>query len=414
MRYLKNLYVVTSAAALFLGSHLASAAILEAVEFYNAPIRHYFLTTNSVEAAGIEAGAAGAGWSRTGGSFSVYSLSTDGLGDTVPVCRFYARGPNSHFFTANKFECADLRAAETQQRQSAGAAFQGWGFEGIAFYAVAAPNGFCPAGRAPVYRFYNQRGAQNDSNHRFTTEASAGAVLVSAGWKEEGVAFCSLKATTAPPNSIDSTGECGVTFPLTRALTYEIADTGLGPGGGIETTTRRAVSRNTGPARFADQDVLAIASYNEAKPEDITYAMFALSDTDSAQLGSRAETAGLVISYTHTPATRLPRKWVSGQSIANSYQVTTRYGNIAAEPVAATETVSFLRNESVNTPAGVFTNACVIRSRLTYPQVSTEIIADSWLVAGIGTVKSAAITTRAAPGATPIVSTSESILVSAQ
>ena len=86
----------------------------------------------------------------------------------MPVCRFYAGGPNSHFYTANTSECQWLRSLEAQNRSaSAGKAFLDWGFETIAFWALVPENGQCAAGTTPVYRAYNHRAAKNDSNHRF-------------------------------------------------------------------------------------------------------------------------------------------------------------------------------------------------------------------------------------------------------
>jgi hypothetical protein len=42
----------------------------------------------------------------------------------------------------------------------------------------------------PVYRAYNNRAAQIDSNHRFTTRQSEIQALVAQGWISEGVVMC--------------------------------------------------------------------------------------------------------------------------------------------------------------------------------------------------------------------------------
>ena len=79
------------------------------------------------------------------------------------MCRFYGSlfpGPNSHFYTADAAECASVRSDP------------GWTFEGIAFHVGVPINGACPGGTYPVYRSYNNRFARNDSNHRYTTEAT--------------------------------------------------------------------------------------------------------------------------------------------------------------------------------------------------------------------------------------------------
>jgi serine protease len=108
------------------------------------------------------------------------------------VCRFYARGPNSHFYTGDAAECAGLRALEQAQRASAeasGTPFLGWGYEGIAFWALVPVNGQCSTGVRPVWRNYNDRASEDDSNHRFTVDPLQH--LAMQGWIDEGPVFCS-------------------------------------------------------------------------------------------------------------------------------------------------------------------------------------------------------------------------------
>jgi hypothetical protein len=112
----------------------------------------------------------------------------------VPVCRFYAAGPNSHFYTAVAADCEGLKGLEAAQRADAnarGVPFVGWQYEQIAFYTMPAANGQCPGDTYPVYRAYNQRAAQNDSNHRFMADSLTRSSMLVAGWADEGVAFCS-------------------------------------------------------------------------------------------------------------------------------------------------------------------------------------------------------------------------------
>ncbi len=161
-------------------------------EFYHRDLDHYFMTASAEEAAGIDAGAAGPGWERTGQAFTAWSV----LGNPeagMNLCRFYGSvepGPNSHFFTLSTGECSQLmdlqaRTPATEPR---------WNFEGYAFAAVppaddaVAP---CPAGTAPVFRAYN-RGFERgeDSNHRYVTNRALLGPLVARGWVEEGVAIC--------------------------------------------------------------------------------------------------------------------------------------------------------------------------------------------------------------------------------
>ncbi|MBK9609735.1 MAG: hypothetical protein IPO58_26415 [Betaproteobacteria bacterium] len=160
------------------------------IEFYNVNLQHYFITASAAEAAGIDAGAAGPGWQRTGGDFRAWQPVAAGTLNGVPqlartLCRFYGtpgQGPNSHFYTIDVPECDFVRRDP------------GWTFENYAFYAyppLATPTGnACPGGLAPVYRVYNNRYAQNDSNHRYTTSAATYQQMQQQGWAGEGVVFC--------------------------------------------------------------------------------------------------------------------------------------------------------------------------------------------------------------------------------
>lgn len=161
------------------------------VEYYARSLDHYFMTASGDEADLIDSGARG-GWKRSGQSFHAWLHAAQAPAGAQPVCRFYAAGPNSHFYTASAEECASLRSLEQAQRAQAaalGQPFLGWGYEGIAFYALVPANGQCPAGTTPVWRSYNGRAAENDTNHRFTADPLQH--LAMQGWVDEGPAFCS-------------------------------------------------------------------------------------------------------------------------------------------------------------------------------------------------------------------------------
>ena len=162
------------------------------VEYYSARLDHYFMAAGADEIGLIDAGRQG-DWKRTGLSFNAFIRAADAIPGSVGVCRFYASGPNSHFFTGNRSECDYLKSLEQTQRaqaSAAGQAFQGWAYEGIAFYALIPVNGQCPSYAPAVQRYYNNRAAQNDSNHRFTGDAAQQAAMMS-GWYPEGAQFCS-------------------------------------------------------------------------------------------------------------------------------------------------------------------------------------------------------------------------------
>ena len=158
-----------------------------AVEWYNATLGHYFISSGPDEIRSVDSGGAGPGWVRTGGEFGTYLNANDAPG-LSPVCRFYGtpgRGPNSHFYTPNATECDAVKRDP------------GWTYEGVAFYIQEAHDGQCPAGTTPVYRSYNGGAARNDSNHRYTVDATVFARSSSFGYFPEGVAMC------APLSSAD-------------------------------------------------------------------------------------------------------------------------------------------------------------------------------------------------------------------
>jgi serine protease len=98
------------------------------------------------------------------------------------VYRFYGTpgiGANSHFFTAGPEECGLLRNGV------------GWTYEGRAFGAELPVGSACPpTAPVPVYRAYNMRWPQNDSNHRHTKSVATYQQMIARGWAGEGVAFC--------------------------------------------------------------------------------------------------------------------------------------------------------------------------------------------------------------------------------
>jgi hypothetical protein len=146
-------------------------------EYYNRPLNHYFLSSSAQENAIIDSGGAGEGWERTGESFG--AIVPDYCYSSRPVFRFYGPGPNSHFFTVDSAECGGLRNHDP-----------GWQYEGEAFGAMLPSSGTCPARTLPIYRLYNGRAAQNDSNHRFTNRPDIYEQMKARGWLGEGVAMC--------------------------------------------------------------------------------------------------------------------------------------------------------------------------------------------------------------------------------
>jgi hypothetical protein len=216
-------------------SSLANAAVppeTEAVEFYNTTNKHYFVTASAGEALGIDKGAAGAGWIRTGRSFQVWISKSTAPANAQPVCRFYSSGANSHFYTADATECAWLKQLEANDRSAnaaSGAPLKGWIYEGIAFFTQVPSGGACPAGTADVLRTYNNGFVTGEgSNHRFVDHPALAQLMVDKKWTAERVAFCVPTKSTGtsanlPPTTTDFAAVAG-TWKGTAKWKTEIGD----------------------------------------------------------------------------------------------------------------------------------------------------------------------------------------------
>ncbi len=148
------------------------AARVRVVEFYNATLDHFFISSLAPDIAALDAGTQ-KGWRRTGLGFDADDRPAPG---TSPVCRFYlppAAG-DSHFYSASAVECAAVRAR-----------FPTFAYESPEVFDIALPDvntGAYPPGTAPVYRLWNQRA---DTNHRYTTDPAVKAQMVALGYVPE-------------------------------------------------------------------------------------------------------------------------------------------------------------------------------------------------------------------------------------
>jgi len=170
--------VVRPSVGLKIVGRVAKATPITVVEYFHSGFGHYFMTADLDEIAGLDGGAFGGVFSRTGQTFK----ARDGpAGGTIAVCRFFtvAFAPlSSHFYTADAPECAGLKSNPN------------WQFEKIAFYNAVPQAGVCPADTIPVYRVYND-GMTGAPNHRFTTSLAIHDDFVqNRGWTSEGVRFC--------------------------------------------------------------------------------------------------------------------------------------------------------------------------------------------------------------------------------
>lgn len=153
-----------------------------ALEYYSAPLDHYFFTADAKEQQALDSGMVPGTWVRTGQSFRVTVAPGCPIaieGGTHPIYRFTGEpnlGPRSHFFTASQDECAVLRDRADWH----------WLFEGLPFWASEPINGGCPV---PLYRAYNN-GKGGEPNHRYATDPAVIVAMVAQGWVDEGVAMC--------------------------------------------------------------------------------------------------------------------------------------------------------------------------------------------------------------------------------
>ena len=143
-----------------------------AVEYYHAGFGHYFTTAQDDEITGLDGGAYGGVWSRTGYTFGVWT-SGSGL---VDVCRFfqvYFAPKSSHVYTPFDYECADLILNSFV-----------WQYEKIAYKVKLPSAGVCPAGSIKLHRLYNN-GMSGAPNHRYTTSLTVRSQMIAAGWTPE-------------------------------------------------------------------------------------------------------------------------------------------------------------------------------------------------------------------------------------
>ena len=163
---------------------------VQAVEYYNVALDHYFMTASAAEIDALDSGRI-PGWQRTGESLAIgEAVRTAQDLEYVyyggPVCRFYlppGQG-DSHFFSAFPAECAAVRAR-----------FPGLVEESSAAFYAAAPDpatgecGVIPGivdgdlEMAPIYRLWNHRA---DTNHRYTANPATRDAMIARGWVPEG------------------------------------------------------------------------------------------------------------------------------------------------------------------------------------------------------------------------------------
>jgi hypothetical protein len=162
-------------------SGAVSLGYVTIVEYFHTVFGHYFMTADPDEIAGLDGGAYGGVFVRTGKLLYAWDGPRPG---TVDVCRFFTTPGNfgtksSHFYTGDADECEGLKLNPN------------WIYEKIAFYIAPAVAGTCtPMLTSPIYRAYNN-GMTGAPNHRFTTDVAIyNDFTTTQGWAPEGVRFC--------------------------------------------------------------------------------------------------------------------------------------------------------------------------------------------------------------------------------
>jgi uncharacterized delta-60 repeat protein len=150
---------------------------LDAIEFYNAALDHFFLSAAPQEVHDLDFGVH-RGWARTGLGFKVFTAGHS----VADVARIYIPPGHgdSHFFTADPVELSQIKAKIASDPN-----YSGYIIESQHVFAVTPPDaiGACPPEFVPVYRLWNQRA---DSNHRYTTSIVQRTLMIGRGYLSEG------------------------------------------------------------------------------------------------------------------------------------------------------------------------------------------------------------------------------------
>lgn len=157
---------------------VASDDAVQVVEYFHTGIQHYFMTADPDEIAGLDAGAYGGVFVRTG---AVLYARNGPVQDHGGVCRFFtvAFAPKgSHFYTEDARECGGVKQNPH------------WQYEKVGFFVRVPVDGDCGFGASPVYRMFNN-GMTGAPNHRFTSSLAVYNDFVNnQGWAGEGIRFC--------------------------------------------------------------------------------------------------------------------------------------------------------------------------------------------------------------------------------
>jgi len=166
----------------------AHAQAPTAVEYFHAGWGQCFVTADPGVIAGLDGGAYGGVWQRTGQTLPVGSSPAEGA---LPVCRFFSTSfapHSSHFYTPFAAECELVKHNPDRQ------------YENVAFFLrmPVSVNGPCPADTVPLYRLYND-GMGGAPNHRYATTPALVAQMQAQRWVPESTDLGPIFACTPVP-----------------------------------------------------------------------------------------------------------------------------------------------------------------------------------------------------------------------
>jgi serine protease len=162
------------------------AGAVQVVEYYRSDLDHYYYTADPNEILFIDTNPNALN-KRTGFFFFAWTAPTFAPPGAQPVCKFYGSRTefiDSYYFTSDPAECAFVQATWPGT----------WTLvTPSAFWVMPVfPDGSCPTGTLPTYRFDNNR---RDFNQRHTIDLSIRRAMLNRSWAptgtgKNGVGFC--------------------------------------------------------------------------------------------------------------------------------------------------------------------------------------------------------------------------------
>lgn len=373
------------------------------VEYYNKTLDAYFVTGRINEQSALDGVA---DFQRTGMTFQATAVA-GATANQTKICRFYISlaSPfvSSHFYGRQGVDCESILAQNVA----------GFTYEDYDFATQQPSGGVCAADTTAIYRGFRAAANGKTSNHRYSASLSTYNAAVLAGYDGEGVAFCASSATearaTVTPPPVAS-GDCGAFYLSKKTITSKTTVSVYGFNSDSVSTVAfdydlTPVTFNGSTAARQMTTTTSMSGGSNITTPGLTF--FQDNANDYAILGSRDTTKSPVVDTYFEPPYVYPKSWATGQKVDYSH-------NIVFNPVQPTlgtgtqvGTTTFLGKESVTVPAGTF-NACKFKidqtTRYPTPGSTSATSFTTWMMPGIGNVKSEGTDTSTIPGAGTVTS----------